>query len=132
MTIEQLVRAALREDLGSGDATSRLVVPARAVVSARLVAKSAGVLCGIRVCRLVFRAVDRGVCFLCPAADGERFRPGSVLARIQGPARALLAAERTALNFIQRMSGVATLTARYVAAVSGTRVRILDTRKTVP
>jgi nicotinate-nucleotide pyrophosphorylase (carboxylating) len=122
----------LAEDLGPGDVTSRLVVPGRALTAARLVARSSGVLCGIRVCRRVFQAVSRRVEFQPLAADGERFRPGRALARIWGPARSLLAAERTALNFIQRMSGVASLTARYVAAVWGTGVRILDTRKTVP
>lgn len=123
---------ALREDIGTADITSRLTVPPRQETSARLVARSHGVLSGIDICRSVFQMVDPYTQFSTSCQDGCRYRPGTVLARVYGRARSLLAAERTALNFLQRMSGIATLTARFVAAIRGTRAAILDTRKTVP
>lgn len=130
--VRRLVRLALAEDIGRGDVTSRLVVPSSARCRAAVVARQAGTLAGIRVCRRVFAELDPAVRFAALARDGDRFRRGDVLARLAGPARPVLSAERTALNFLQRMSGVATLTARYAAAVRGTGCRVLDTRKTVP
>ncbi len=127
-----LVRAALAEDIGSGDITTRLTVPAGARARAVLVARSAGTLAGIAICERVFRTLDRRVSFAARLSDGAVFARGAVLARIAGPARPLLSAERTALNFLQRLSGIATHTARFVAAVRGTRCRVLDTRKTLP
>jgi nicotinate-nucleotide pyrophosphorylase (carboxylating) len=127
-----LVRAALAEDIGTGDVTSRLTIPAGTKAAAVLVARSAGTLCGVTVCERTFRALDPKVRFTPRLKDGARFKPGDELARVVGPARSLLAAERTALNFIQRLSGIATHTARFVAAVKGTNCRILDTRKTLP
>lgn len=132
MNIDPLIRQALREDIGSGDVTSRLTIPASALVSARVVARGPGVLCGVDVCRRVFHILDRRVRFEPRRSDRAVLRRGALIASVTGPARSLLAAERTALNFLQRMSGVATLTARYVRAIRGTRARILDTRKTVP
>ncbi|MBN2537774.1 carboxylating nicotinate-nucleotide diphosphorylase [candidate division WOR-3 bacterium] len=132
LDVVRLVRAALAEDVGSGDVTSELVVPLDTRCRARIVARAPGVLAGTRVCRRVFQETDRAVRFRALSRDGARFRRGKVLARLSGPARSVLAAERTALNFLQRMSGVATLTARFVAAVDGTGCRVLDTRKTVP
>lgn len=129
---ERLVRSALAEDLGSGDVTSQLVIPIRRTAKARIVARGSGVLCGIDVCRRVFAAVDRAVRFQRLVNDGTAFRRGTVLARVRGRARSLLAAERTALNFLERLSGIATLTSRYVRAVRGTGAAILDTRKTTP
>jgi nicotinate-nucleotide pyrophosphorylase (carboxylating) len=126
------VRAALAEDIGTGDITSRLTVPAETKARAVLVARSAGTLCGIAVCARTFRALDSRVRFLPELGDGASYTRGAVLARIAGPARSLLSAERTALNFIQRLSGVATHTARFVAATKGTHCRVLDTRKTLP
>lgn len=130
--VQRLIRMALAEDIGTGDITSRLVVDAGARAEAQLVARRPGVLCGILVAASVFKAVDTRVRFQVLLQDGFRFRRGTVLAQVSGPARSLLAAERTALNFLQRMSGVATLTRRYVDAISGTGTVILDTRKTLP
>ena len=129
-TIEAQVAAALAEDVGSGDVTAALVPdrPARM----RLLAREAGVLCGRDWFACAFRllAPDAGIAWA--RGDGDRFAAGETLAQVRGPARALLTAERTALNFLQTLSGTATATARYVAAVAGTGARILDTRKTLP
>lgn len=131
-TTERLIRLALAEDLGAGDITSRLTVPASQQARAVIVARAAGVLAGINVCRDVFRAVDRHIRFTALLRDGQHFSAGDTIARVSGKARSLLAAERTALNFLQHLSGIATLTSRFVAAVSGTKAQILDTRKTIP
>ncbi|MFO7651934.1 MAG: carboxylating nicotinate-nucleotide diphosphorylase [bacterium] len=122
----------MAEDIGPGDITSRLTVPAEAKARAVLVARSPGTLCGIAVAGRVFRTLDSNIRFLPELADGASYTRGAVLARIAGPARSVLGAERTALNFIQRLSGIATHTARFVAAVQGTDCRVLDTRKTLP
>lgn len=101
-------------------------------VSARIVAKAQGILAGLEVAREVFRLLDPGVNFNFHLSDGARLQPGDLIARLRGKGRAILAGERTALNFLQHLSGVATLTRRFVDEVSGTRARILDTRKTLP
>lgn len=132
MTTAELIRTALAEDIGSGDVTSRLTIPPRCNTEGVIVARAGGVLAGIDVCRRVFRAVDCRIRFRPTLADGDRFRRGALLARVNGRARSILAAERTALNFLQHMSGVATLTSMFVDAVSGTGTVILDTRKTTP
>lgn len=132
MTTRQLIRAALVEDVGSGDVTSHLTVPTDRLARARLVARRDGILAGVDVCRQVFLAFDRSVIFTPKLKDGARFRKGQVLAVVQGRARSVLTAERTALNFIQRLSGIATATRRFVDAVRGTGAVILDTRKTIP
>jgi nicotinate-nucleotide pyrophosphorylase (carboxylating) len=132
MTTDQLIRAALAEDLGPGDITTRLTIPATLSTSARLVARQPGVLAGIATCRRVFRTADRRIRFTARYADGARFAAGDTLAQLRGPARGILAAERTALNFLQRLAGIATLTRRYVEALEGTGARLLDTRKTTP
>jgi nicotinate-nucleotide pyrophosphorylase (carboxylating) len=126
-----LVRRALAEDVGSGDVTTDLLVPTSARATARLIAKADCVVAGLDVARAVFEAVDPSVVFRAAVADGERCRPGGVLADLEGPSRALLTAERTALNFLQHLSGIATLTRRFVDAAGG-RITILDTRKTIP
>jgi nicotinate-nucleotide pyrophosphorylase (carboxylating) len=132
LTNPQLIRAALTEDIGPGDVTSRLTVGKDRRARAVLVARSEGILAGSDVCRRVFLTVDRSVRFTAKLKDGRRFRNGQVLAAVEGRARSILAAERTALNFIQRLTGIATTTSRYVQAVRGTRAVILDTRKTTP
>jgi len=132
MTPRQLIRAALAEDIGTGDVTSRLTVPAGRFVHAQLVARAAGILAGIDICHQVFVALDRSVRFTPRLKDGSRYVRGQVLAEVSGRARSILAAERTALNFIQRLSGIATATRRFVDAVRGTKAVILDTRKTTP
>jgi nicotinate-nucleotide pyrophosphorylase (carboxylating) len=130
--LRPLVEAALREDLGWGDASGMLAAPEELVAQAALVARAEGVLAGLELARLAFVLLDGQVCWQALARDSERVSSGQVLARVRGPARSLLAAERVALNFVQRLSGIATLTARYVAAVAGTQARIVDTRKTTP
>ncbi len=128
-----LITLALAEDFGDGgDLTARLVIPDDALGSARFVARSSGVLAGIPVLVQLCHRIGRGRGLVLHQPDGARLEPGTILATIQGPMRALLAMERTALNFLQRLSGIATLTARFVAEVEGTKAVILDTRKTTP
>jgi nicotinate-nucleotide pyrophosphorylase (carboxylating) len=124
--IEEAVRRALAEDIGSGDITTNLCVPADAMATGRMVARESLTLAGVEVLPLIFPG-----CSIL-RQSGDRLQGGDEIARVQGPARALLTGERTALNFIQRLSGIATLAAAYVRAVEGTRCRILDTRKTTP
>jgi len=132
MTTPQLIRIALAEDIGPGDATSRLTVPAGRFCRAQLIARTDGILAGIDVCRQVFLALDRSIRFAPKLKDGARYGKDQLLASVQGRARPILAAERTALNFIQRLSGIAFTTRRFVDAVRGTGAIILDTRKTTP
>jgi len=129
--LETLVRRALAEDIGSGDVTSAATVAADTHALARITQKAPGVVYGLDVAAAVFRAVEPGVALSQTGPEGVWRENGPVL-EITGSARGLLAAERTALNFLQQLSGVATLTARCVRAVAGNRARILDTRKTVP
>ncbi len=126
-----IIDAALAEDLASGDVTGRVTVPAHTRWHARLVAKDKLVLAGAAVAGAVFRRVDPEITVHVHLRDGEVAAPGTVLMDLEGNARALLAAERTALNLLQRMCGVATLTRAYVDAAAG-RCRICDTRKTTP
>lgn len=130
--IDRTVAAALDEDAPWGDATADALIPEDATATASLVAREAGTLAGIDVFAAAFRLTDPGVRVGPRLRDGDRFAAGQVLADVTGPARAVLQAERVALNFVQRMSGTATLTAQYVDAVAGTRARIVDTRKTAP
>ncbi|MEO0079132.1 MAG: carboxylating nicotinate-nucleotide diphosphorylase [candidate division WOR-3 bacterium] len=132
MTTLQLIKAALAEDIGKGDITSQLLIPARQQAVGHIRARAPGVLAGIRVCEQVFRTVDPRTRFWARLQDGSRFRKGTVLAVVAGRARSLLAAERTALNFLQHLSGIATLTWKFVRAIRGTRAVLLDTRKTTP
>jgi nicotinate-nucleotide pyrophosphorylase (carboxylating) len=130
--IDLIVRAALEEDLGAGDITSGSVVPAGARARGVFVAKAEGVLAGLVAVGRVFALLDPGVVFEPLLEDGARLSRGMEIARIEGPARSVLSGERTALNFLQRLSGVASATARVVAMLEGTRTRLLDTRKTTP
>lgn len=130
--IDTVVRAALLEDAPWGDLTSELLIPETAYAAARLVAREPGVFSGGAVFTAAMTATDPGIRTELRVADGDRFDTGSVLAVVSGPARAVLQAERVALNLVQRMSGIATLTARYVAEVAHTGARIVDTRKTTP
>ena len=132
LEFDAIIEAALREDMPEGDITSESIVPAGAVSEAVFLAKEDGVLAGLIVARRVFEIVDTRVEFRGECPDGTAFRKGDVLARIKGPTISLLKAERTALNFVQRLSGIATATRRFVDAVAGTKARILDTRKTTP
>jgi len=130
--IDRIVGAALDEDAPWGDLTSETLIPSAARATAELVAREAGVLSGVDVFTAAFRLVDPAVVVELVADDGDSFARGTVLARVSGPARGILRAERIGLNFVQRMSGIATETARYVAATAGTNARIVDTRKTTP
>ncbi|MDX1661311.1 MAG: nicotinate-nucleotide diphosphorylase (carboxylating), partial [Gemmatimonadota bacterium] len=130
--LEALVRAVLAEDVGEGDVTTAATVPEGRVGRAEIVAKADGVVAGLDAVEATYRAVDAAVRFEARAADGDRVRPGTRVATAAGPFDALLVAERTALNFLQRLSGVATLAARFVSAIESTDVTIVDTRKTTP
>jgi nicotinate-nucleotide pyrophosphorylase (carboxylating) len=130
--LRRLVATAIDEDLGSGDITSALCVPIGAVATGEIVAKAEGVLSGLAAAREVMRQVDPALDFRELLADGDRLGPGVTIGRLRGSARSILAGERTALNFLQQLSGVATLTRVFVARVEGTGARIVDTRKTVP
>jgi nicotinate-nucleotide pyrophosphorylase (carboxylating) len=130
-TLERLVRDALAEDVGTGDVTSEGAIDDAAVCAARVLLKEHGVVCGLDAGAAVFRALDPEIVFEPLAADGDLVEPSEV-ARVDGTARAILTGERTALNVLGRLSGVATLTHRFVAAVAGTGAVILDTRKTTP
>lgn len=130
--IDRVVGAALEEDAPWGDLTSATLIPEQATATAHLTARQDGVFSGGEVFEAAFRLVDPTIAVLLRVADGERFATGDRLATVTGPARGILQAERIGLNFTQRMSGIATLTARYVDAVAGTDARIVDTRKTTP
>jgi len=129
--LDELLRRALAEDVGTGDRTSLAAVPEGARAQARLVAKATGCVAGLGVFARVFELCDPEVSITCLSSDGATCSPGDELALLSGKARALLTAERTALNFMQRMSGIASRTARFVELCEG-RVRVLDTRKTTP
>lgn len=130
--LQELVRQALAEDVGDGDLTSLWTVPASSRTRAAVVAKAPLVVAGMACVEAVMTAVDPEISVEVAAPDGSRAAPGDVLVRLEGPTRSILTAERTALNFLGRLSGVATLTRRYVDAVDGTDARVVDTRKTTP
>ncbi|HEX8453917.1 MAG TPA: carboxylating nicotinate-nucleotide diphosphorylase [Longimicrobium sp.] len=127
-----LIQAALDEDVGPGDFTTLWTVPEGRRAEARIVAKAPGVVAGSEVAAEVFRRVDPSLEVEVAAPDGTALEPGDLAMRVTGSARSILTAERTALNFMQRLSGVATVTRRYVGAVAGTGARVIDTRKTTP
>src|SRR3954469_17527442 len=129
--MKDLVKEALAEDIGKGDGTSMVTVPRDLPARGRIDQKEPGVIAGLEVAEAVFREVDRSLRFMALASEGA-WNDGGPVCAIEGNARAILAAERVALNFLGRLSGVATLTARYVQAIDGTGARILDTRKTTP
>jgi nicotinate-nucleotide pyrophosphorylase (carboxylating) len=128
----ELVRRALAEDIGRGDVTTEATIPAGTQTQAQIVARQGGVIAGLPVALLAFRLLDPAVRAETLVAEGSQVAAGAVLARLEGDARAVLTAERTALNFLGRLSGIATLAARCAAAVAGTGARIVDTRKTTP
>ena len=133
LLVEDAVRAALLEDLGrAGDITTNATIPAMKQARAVIAARQPGIVAGLDLAKAAFRLLDPALSFETRIADGTAVTPGAILATIEGPARALLSAERVALNFLGRLSGVATLTSRYVAAVAHTKVRIVCTRKTTP
>jgi nicotinate-nucleotide pyrophosphorylase (carboxylating) len=136
-SLSNLVKLAVEEDLGApnyadGDTTSRLTIPPNLQGQAAITLRSRGVLAGIDAAEMVFRTVDKTVAFQKLHPDGQQLESANVIARVHGSMRSILAAERTALNFLQHLSGVATLTRKYVDAVAGLTVQILHTRKTIP
>src|SRR5215471_9788015 len=128
----ELVRRALAEDVGRGDMTTEATVPAGTHATASIVARESGVVAGLPIAELTFRLLDPDLRFDYLLRDATHVEAGATLAALGGDARALLTAERTALNFLGRLSGIATLAARCTAAVSGTRAVVVDTRKTTP
>jgi len=130
--VVETIRRALEEDLGPGDITSSLVIPEDTKSKARYIAKSAFVLAGFPFAREVFRTIDPAIEWKIFPPEGSRVSNGDILAEISGNTRAILAGERVSLNILQRLSGIATLTALYVDAIRGLKAKILDTRKTIP
>lgn len=130
--IDQVVGLALHEDAPDGDITSQLAISESATATAELAAREDGVFSGGEVFAAAFELTDDRITVELLKKDGEKFTTGEILARVSGPARAILTAERIGLNFVQRMSGIATLTSQYVTMVAGTGAKILDTRKTTP
>ena len=130
--INQILENALREDIGSGDITTNLLFPYDAECKAIILAKEEGLVAGLPIAEMVFRKLDKDIVFSEEKKDGDKVEPNQVLAEISGSQKAVLTGERVALNFLQRLSGIATLTSRFVKAVHGLPVKILDTRKTAP
>jgi nicotinate-nucleotide pyrophosphorylase (carboxylating) len=130
--VTSIIQRALEEDIGDGDVTTICTVPDEAVLDGHFIAKQPGVIAGLDVVRLTFSLVDQRVHLRPQVDDGDCVEKGDVIAVVSGPGRALLSGERVALNFLQRMSGIATLTRRFVEAVKDTSAIVLDTRKTVP
>ncbi len=130
--LDRIIENALLEDIHTGDITTLAVVPENRIIRAKLIAKEPMVLCGINVAARVFHYLDETITFCSIYPDGSLLARGDIIAEISGEASVLLQGERVALNLLQRMCGVATLTSRYVAAVKGTKARVADTRKTTP
>jgi nicotinate-nucleotide pyrophosphorylase (carboxylating) len=126
------IQRALDEDIGSGDVTTNSIVPSEKTMTSQIIAKQAGIIAGLDVSRAAFKLLDEQVDFTSLVTDGQKVENQQVLVKISGPARSILTGERTALNFLGRMSGIATLTRQFVDAVAGTKAVILDTRKTAP
>jgi nicotinate-nucleotide pyrophosphorylase (carboxylating) len=132
LSLDRLIEQALLEDIHTGDITTQALIPADSRASARLIAKEELTLAGLFVAETVFKRLDADVEFIPALAEGARAAKGALIASVRGNAAELLMGERVALNLLQRLSGIATLTSRYVAAVAGTGARIVDTRKTTP
>ena len=132
MTIDEIIDAALKEDIGNGDHTSLSTIPSSARGKARLLVKEAGIICGIEVAFRVLHKVDPTLVIQRMLSDGARVSPGDVAFTVEGSSISILTAERLLLNFMQRMSGIATTTNLYVQKLKGTKTRLLDTRKTTP
>lgn len=126
------LKRALAEDIGGGDVTTNSIVTPEALIQGKIFAKQTGTIAGLDIAREVFRLLDPAIDLTAELNEGAEVESGRLLASVAGPARGLLTGERTALNFLGRMSGIATLTRQFVKAVAGTRARILDTRKTAP
>ncbi|MFH1848379.1 MAG: nicotinate-nucleotide diphosphorylase (carboxylating), partial [Candidatus Omnitrophota bacterium] len=127
-----MIKAALREDIGRGDITTKLLFPGPVRIRAKIIACENGILCGLPAAEQVFKLVDKKTKVIAKAKDGSAVKKGRVVCVIMGDARSILAAERTALNFLGRLSGIATLTSAYVKSVRTCKAKIYDTRKTTP
>jgi len=132
MTIEEIIQKSLEEDLGDGDHSSLSTIPSNAIGKAQLVAKENGIIAGIRIAEMVYKAVDSDTIFHNFINDGSEIKTGDIVFEVSGKSISILSAERLALNFMQRMSGVATATKKYVDLIKGTPTTLLDTRKTTP
>jgi len=132
MKIEEIIRRALEEDLGTGDHTSLATIPKNATGISRLLIKEEGILAGVDIARMVFGEIDSSLAFKNLIPDGSHVKPGDIAFEVSGSLRSILAGERLALNFMQRMSGIATATRQMKDLVAGTKARLLDTRKTTP
>ena len=130
--VEKLIDLALAEDIGSGDVTSEYFVPAGVQAKAMMLVKAEGVVAGLEIAQYVFSKVDASIKIKILKTDGSQVKKGDYVMEIMGPARSVLTGERVALNFMQRLSGIATKTAHFVALTDGTNARVLDTRKTTP
>lgn len=130
--IQKIVKIVLEEDLGSGDLTSNLIIPEKQKGEGFIIAKEKGIIAGLEVVKSAFKQVDPGLVFKPLVSDGDKVRPNQKVALIRGKIKSILAGERTALNFLQKLSGIATLSGEFVGKIRGTRVKILDTRKTTP
>jgi nicotinate-nucleotide pyrophosphorylase (carboxylating) len=129
---DQLIRLALAEDIGTGDITTQTVIEKGSTIKGLFIAKEEGVVCGLDVVAKVFSLLDESVSLSSQAIDGQMVKTGDVIAEIEGPAHAILSGERVALNFLQHLSAIATKTALFCSSVSGTSLKIVDTRKTTP
>jgi nicotinate-nucleotide pyrophosphorylase (carboxylating) len=130
--IDSLIKASLKEDIGSGDVTTQLLLPPSQTIVAQVRSKENGVLCGVEVANRVFYMIDREIVFEAIEKDGAAIKNGTIIAKVTGPGRGILAGERVALNFLQRLSGIATLTQRFVDEIRPYPAKIMDTRKTTP
>ncbi len=132
LNVKRIIKAALEEDIGQGDITTQAVVPEGTTVSGRFIAKQEGIICGIEIARQVFSLLDKRIEFTPLTSDGEKAGEGDVIATISGPAAGILSGERLALNFLQRLSGIASKTALLAEMTKGTKAVVTDTRKTTP
>ena len=130
--IDEIILNALREDIGTGDITTLTTITADKSARGKYMAKEAGIICGLEVCERVFKILDDNIVFKTGKKDGDKVEKGEVFAEVSGNARNLLTGERTSINILQRMSGVATQTANFAAQIAGTKAKISDTRKTTP
>jgi nicotinate-nucleotide pyrophosphorylase (carboxylating) len=130
--LQAIIRQALREDIGKGDITTLSTVPKNTVLEGKFIAKESGTIAGLEVVRETLKLIDNNVKFSALVSDGDQANSGTILAKVRGKGRSLLTAERTALNFLQRMSGIATATRSYVNSVRNTKAAVVDTRKTAP
>lgn len=130
--MNNLIKQSLNEDIGSGDITTDALIPKDLVVNAKIIAKENGIIAGLKIAEKVFKQLDAKIKFHTKLHDGDQISKSTIIAEISGNARSILKAERTALNFLQRLSGIATLTRKFTNKIKGTNAKILDTRKTTP